>query len=68
MASNNATACGVVTMTEDKRECTGARCSMSDMCSSDVPINQNELEIILSYHLTPNLEACPRRDNQVLPT
>lgn len=38
MASARATACGVVTMMEDKRECTGARCSRRDRCSSDVPM------------------------------
>jgi hypothetical protein len=67
MASSSATACGVVTMTADNRECTGARCSRSDKCSSDVPKYQCELEMIFAYHLTSNLEAYPRRDNQDLP-
>lgn len=37
-ASKSATACGVVTTTPDKRECAGDRCSISEMCSSEVPV------------------------------
>jgi hypothetical protein len=38
MASIRATACGVVTMMADKRECTGAMCSSRERCSSEVPV------------------------------
>lgn len=37
MASSSATAWGVVTMTADRREATGAICSISERCSSEVP-------------------------------
>ena len=37
IASSSATACGVVTITADSLACTGAMCSISDRCSSDVP-------------------------------
>lgn len=37
IASIRATACGVVTITAESRECTPARCSMRERCSSDVP-------------------------------
>ena len=39
IASSSATACGVVTITAEMRACTGAMCSMSERCSSDVPAN-----------------------------
>ena len=38
MASRSATACGVVTTIADSRECIGDRCSISEMCSSEVPV------------------------------
>ena len=38
IASRSATACGVVTTMPDNRECTGDRCSISEMCSSEVPV------------------------------
>lgn len=38
IASRSATACGVVTTIPDKRERTGDRCSISEMCSSEVPV------------------------------
>lgn len=37
IASIRATACGVVTITAESRECTPARCSIRERCSSDVP-------------------------------
>ena len=37
IASRSATACGVVTTIPDRRECTGDRCSINEMCSSEVP-------------------------------
>jgi hypothetical protein len=40
MASINATACGVVTITAEIRDRAGLACSMSEMCSSDVPVRK----------------------------
>ena len=45
IASKSATACGVVTTIPDKRGCTGDRCSISEMCSSDVPIQSERDKI-----------------------
>lgn len=42
MASMRATACGVVTITAERRGWTGARCSMRERCSSDVPVGVND--------------------------
>lgn len=63
IASRSATACGVVTTIPDKRECTGDRCSISEICSSEVPIQRGRTRPWNQREEYAVPESYRRRDN-----